>query len=72
MCLDTFGDLKLPGKVSIEMRSRDMDTWSIVQSLAMNPRVRTTVELQKPLSMLIAFLENRWQTENRKLVPFST
>lgn len=45
-----------------------MDTWSLVQSLAMNPRIRATVELQKPLSMLLAFLENRWQTENRKLV----
>jgi hypothetical protein len=47
-----------------------MDTWSLVQSLAMNPRIRATVELQKPLSMLLAFLENRWQTENRKLVSF--
>jgi len=67
-CLeDTFGDLKLPGKVCVELKPRDMDTWSLVQSLAMNPRIRATVELQKPLSMLIAFLENRWQTENRKL-----
>lgn len=67
-CLeDTIGDLKLPGKVSVELRARDMDTWSLVQSLAMNPRIRATVELQKPLSMLLAFLENRWQTENRKL-----
>lgn len=49
-----------------------MDTWSLVQSLAMNPRIRTTVELQKPLSMLLAFLENRWQSENRKLVSFLT
>lgn len=67
-CLeDTIGDLKLPGKVSVELRPRDMDTWSLVQSLAMNPRIRATVELQKPLSMLLSFLENRWQTENRKL-----
>ncbi|XP_050434295.1 uncharacterized protein LOC126841726 [Adelges cooleyi] len=67
-CLeDTIGDLKLPGKVSIELRPRDMDTWSLVQSLAMNPRIRATVELQKPLSMLLAFLENRWQSENWKL-----
>lgn len=48
-----------------------MDTWSLVQSLAMNPRIRATVELQKPLSMLLAYLENRWQSENRKLVSFS-
>lgn len=62
--------MKLPGKVSVELKPRDMDTWSLVQSLAMNPRIRATVELQKPLSMLLAFLENRWQTENRKLVSF--
>lgn len=67
---DTIGDLKLPGKVSVELRPRDMDTWALVQSLAMNPRIRATVELQKPLSMLLAYLENRWQTENRKLVSF--
>ncbi|XP_050544806.1 protein cramped [Daktulosphaira vitifoliae] len=67
-CLeDTIGDLKLPGKVSIELKPRDMDTWALVQSLAMNPRIRATVELQKPLSMLLAFLENRWQSENWKL-----
>lgn len=68
--LDTIGDLKLPGKLSVELKPRDMDTWSLVQSLSMNPRVRATVELQKPLSLLLAFLENRWQTENRKLVSF--
>lgn len=56
--------------MSVELRARDMDTWSLVQSLSMNPRIRTTVELQKPLSMILAFLENRWQTENRKLVSF--
>lgn len=56
--------------MSVELRPRDMDTWALVQSLAMNPRIRATVELQKPFSMLLAFLENRWQTENRKLVSF--
>lgn len=66
------GDLKLPGKVTIELKPRDMATWNYIQSLSMNPRTRTTVELQKPLSILLAFLENKWQTENKKLVSFLT
>ena len=59
-------ELKLPTHVEIELRPRTNEAWARVQSVAQNPRLHTLLPLQRRLSTLIAFLEEKWQTREMK------
>ncbi|KAG8186599.1 hypothetical protein JTE90_019921 [Oedothorax gibbosus] len=52
---------KLPKEICVEFRPHTNTAWLHVQSLAQNPRVRTKVNLQKRLSSVIEFFQNRWK-----------
>ncbi|XP_016839013.1 protein cramped isoform X1 [Nasonia vitripennis] len=54
-------DIKLPSRVTIELRPGNNLTWWQVQALAMNPRVRTLVPIQRRLSSILSFLQQRWR-----------
>lgn len=54
-------DIKLPPRVTIELRPGNNSTWWQVQAHAMNPRVRTLLPIQRRLSSLLAFLQQRWK-----------
>lgn len=61
-------DIKLPTKVEVELRPIDNDSWYYVQSLAQNPRVKTSLPLQKRLISLIKTLQVKWRSRESKLV----
>lgn len=64
-------DIKLPTKVDVELKPADSDSWYYVQSLAQNPRVKTSLPLQKRLISLIKTLQMKWRSRESKLVSIS-
>ncbi|XP_049765730.1 protein cramped isoform X3 [Schistocerca cancellata] len=65
--LDELQDeLKLPNRVIVELRPRDSKSWARVQSVAQNPRARTSLPLQRRLSTLVNYLQYRWRPEHLK------
>ncbi|XP_017886991.1 protein cramped [Ceratina calcarata] len=54
-------EIKLPSRITIELRPRNNIAWWQVQALAMNPRVRTLLPVQRRLSSLLIFLQQRWK-----------
>lgn len=63
---DLAEDLKLPTRVTVELRPRTNEAWARVQATAQNPRVQTLLPLQRRLSSLLSFLEQRWQPHSLK------
>ncbi len=68
--LETTADVKLPTRISVELRPRNNESWCHVQSLAMNPRVRTTLPLQQLLISLISHLQKKWQLPDVEIVSY--
>ncbi|XP_067204358.1 protein cramped [Linepithema humile] len=54
-------EIKLPSRITIELRPRNNTAWWQVQSVSMNPRVRTLLPIQRRLSSLLIFLQQRWR-----------
>ncbi|XP_065207198.1 protein cramped isoform X2 [Planococcus citri] len=69
---ETTADVKLPTRITIELRPRNKESWCRVQSLAMNPRARTTLPLPQQLISLINYLQKKWQSPEAKLKEKST
>lgn len=63
-------DIKLPAKVDVEMKPADNESWYTVQSLAQNPRVKTSLPLQKRLISLIKTLQQKWKSREAKMVSY--
>ena len=59
-------DLKLPARVTVELRPRTNEAWARVQATAQNPRIQTLLPLQRRLSTILSFLEQRWQPHTVK------
>uniref|UniRef100_T1J3Z7 SANT domain-containing protein n=1 Tax=Strigamia maritima TaxID=126957 RepID=T1J3Z7_STRMM len=57
---------KLPQKITIELRPQNLTSWTRVQSLAQNPRLRLTVSLQRRLATIIEFLQSKWRSNRLK------
>ena len=55
-------EIKLPPRVTIELRPRNNMAWWQVQASSMNPRVRTVLPVQRRLSSLLIFLQQRWRS----------
>lgn len=60
-------EIKLPAKVEVWLRPASGDAWNRVQAMAMNPRVRTTVPLQKRLVSLLRTMQLRWRSKEARL-----
>ncbi|KAG8222699.1 hypothetical protein J437_LFUL002756 [Ladona fulva] len=60
-------DLRLPTRITVELRPKDNTAWNRVHAAAQNPRVRTTLLLQRRLSSLISFLQQRWRLPQQRL-----
>ncbi|XP_011707924.1 PREDICTED: protein cramped-like isoform X2 [Wasmannia auropunctata] len=54
-------EIKLPSRIMIELRPRNNMAWWQVQAASMNPRVRTLLPIQRRLSSLLIFLQQRWR-----------
>lgn len=68
--VDWQEDVKLPSRVTVELRPRNNMAWWRVQASSMNPRVRTLLPIQRRLSSLLIFLQQRWQPSKYKTVSF--
>ncbi|KAJ8942359.1 hypothetical protein NQ318_000339 [Aromia moschata] len=64
---EKYDEIKLPNRIIVELRPKDMTSFLKVQSIAQNPRIRTTLPLQKRLSSLIACVNKRWKTVDAKV-----
>ncbi|XP_063979774.1 protein cramped [Diachasmimorpha longicaudata] len=62
-------EIKLPSRVTVELRPANNSTWWEVQAHAMNPRVRTLLPIQRRLSTLLAFLQQRWKPAKYRVSP---
>ncbi|XP_032667874.1 uncharacterized protein LOC116842581 [Odontomachus brunneus] len=54
-------EIKLPSRITIELRPHNNMAWWQVQAASMNPRVRTLLPIQRRLSSLLIFLQQRWR-----------
>lgn len=63
-------EIKLPSRITIELRPRNNMAWWQVQAASMNPRLRTLLPIQRRLSSLLIFLQQRWRLT--KYTPYST
>lgn len=61
----------IPQKVTIEMIPNDNRTWSIIQGLSHNPRLRTTVSTRKTISSLSTFLRSKWKLRDDVTISLS-
>ncbi|XP_030750783.1 protein cramped [Sitophilus oryzae] len=61
---ENYEDVKLPNRVIVELRPKDMTSFVRIQSMAQNPRLKTTLPLQKRLNALIQCLSKRWKTRD--------
>ncbi|XP_008192098.1 protein cramped isoform X2 [Tribolium castaneum] len=59
---EKYDDLKLPTRVLVELRPKNMASFLRVQSVAQNPRIKVALSLQKRLSSLITCINTRWKT----------
>lgn len=62
-------EIKLPSRVTIELRPRNNMAWWQVQASSMNPRVRTLLPIQRRLSSLLIFLQQRWRPAKYNTFP---
>ncbi|CAG9820062.1 unnamed protein product [Phaedon cochleariae] len=64
---EKYDDIKLPNRLTIELRPKDMNSFLRVQSTAQNPRLRTSMPLQKRLSSLIECLNKKWKSVDARI-----
>ncbi|XP_072298684.1 protein cramped-like isoform X2 [Eucyclogobius newberryi] len=57
--------VRLPLKMAVELQPRSSYSWSRVQSLAHNPRLRMVVELHRKVSSLIEYLKQKWAYQDQ-------
>ncbi|XP_066498960.1 protein cramped-like isoform X2 [Hoplias malabaricus] len=60
--------VRLPLKVAVELQPRSNHSWTKVQSLAHNPRLRMVVELHRKVSSLIEFLKQKWAIQDQQIL----
>ncbi|XP_072549617.1 protein cramped-like isoform X2 [Salminus brasiliensis] len=60
--------VRLPLKVAVELQPRSNRSWTRVQSLAHNPRLRMVVELHRKVSSLIEFLKQKWAIQDQRIL----
>ncbi|KAM9456821.1 protein cramped-like isoform 2-T4 [Clarias gariepinus] len=60
--------VRLPLKVAVELQPRSNHSWTRVQSLAHNPRLRMVVELHRKVSTLIEFLKQKWAVQDQRIL----
>lgn len=58
---------ELPKDVIVEFHPATNRDWLKVQSLSQNPRVRARLSMQKRLTSILEYLENKWDVSQNKL-----
>uniref|UniRef100_A0A1B0GHX4 Polycomb-group transcriptional regulator n=2 Tax=Lutzomyia longipalpis TaxID=7200 RepID=A0A1B0GHX4_LUTLO len=60
-------EIKLPHRVEVFLVPATMESWGRVQSIAQNPRIRTSVPLQRRVMSVLKFLQNKWRTQEVRI-----
>lgn len=64
----TVEDVHLPQRIDVILRPVNSNSWSYVQALAQNPRVRmASLPLQKRLATLLHTMQLKWQPNSKRL-----
>lgn len=61
-------EVTLPQRIEINLVPATMESWGRVQSLAQNPRIKTSLPLHKRVSSLLTFLQSKWRSQEMRLV----
>ncbi|XP_036319013.1 protein cramped [Rhagoletis pomonella] len=64
---DSLEDIRLPSKIEVIVSPATMEAFGRVQTVAQNPRVRTTVPLHKKLVNFIKTFQLKWKSADQKL-----
>ncbi|XP_053950773.1 protein cramped [Anastrepha ludens] len=64
---DSLEDIRLPSKIEVVVSPATMEAFGRVQTVAQNPRVRTTVPLHKKLVNFIKTFQLKWRSAEQKL-----
>ncbi|CAL8081855.1 unnamed protein product [Orchesella dallaii] len=65
--LEDVDHVRIPCKLCVELIPHDGSTWSSIQRVSHNPRVKVYVPLQRSLASLIVYFEERWKTDESRL-----
>lgn len=60
-------DIQLPQRIDVIVRPSNQESWSYVQRLAQNPRIKVSLPLQKRISCLLQTLEQKWRSQDIRL-----
>uniref|UniRef100_A0A1A9W970 Myb-like domain-containing protein n=1 Tax=Glossina brevipalpis TaxID=37001 RepID=A0A1A9W970_9MUSC len=64
---DSLEDIKLPSKIEVTISPANMEAFGRVQTIAQNPRCRTTVPLHKKLVNFIKAFQYKWRSNETKI-----
>uniref|UniRef100_A0A034V7L3 Protein cramped n=1 Tax=Bactrocera dorsalis TaxID=27457 RepID=A0A034V7L3_BACDO len=64
---DSLEDIRLPSKIEVIVSPATMEAFGRVQTVAQNPRVRTTVPLHKKLVNFIKTFQMKWRSAEQKM-----
>uniref|UniRef100_A0A1I8PF94 Myb-like domain-containing protein n=1 Tax=Stomoxys calcitrans TaxID=35570 RepID=A0A1I8PF94_STOCA len=59
---DSLEDIRLPSKIEVIISPANMEAFGRVQTIAQNPRCRTTVPLHKKLVNFISMFQHKWRS----------
>jgi len=62
--------LKLPERITVELRPRTKSAWARVQSMSKNPRLLVRLPADKHMSFIIDLLTQKWQPNKDEIVSF--
>ena len=60
--------LKLPERITVELRPRTKSAWAHVQSMSKNPRLLLRLPADKHLSFIIDLLTQKWLFDKDEIV----
>lgn len=60
-------DIQLPQRIDVILRPSNLHSWTYVQQLAQNPRIKVSLPLQKRILSLLQTLEQKWRSHNIRL-----
>lgn len=66
--LDSLEDIRLPSKIEVIISPANMEAFGRVQTIAQNPKCRTTVPLHKKLVNFIKTFEYKWRSMDTRIV----
>lgn len=66
--LDSLEDIRLPSKIEVIISPANMEAFGRVQTIAQNPKCRTTVPLHKKLVNFIKTFEFKWRSADARII----